>query len=130
MTTEQREPAEKLWELEIVTYNDGDILLTQGLCWNCQEDVPIRLHRAHMPLLAAHAGWMTADDYQRAVARYCDRLELLAAMVRAYCSHGHPLLAACDEIVGRKASGGAAPAAESAAMPRQGDLLLSPGEAF
>lgn len=100
MTTTQREPDEKLWELDITVCDDGDILLSQGRCWSCHEDVPIRLHRSHLPLLAETAGWLTHHEYQRGIESMRDRLAVLAAMVRAHCPDGHPLRAAADQLVG------------------------------
>jgi hypothetical protein len=100
MTTE-REPDEKLWQLDITACDDGDILLSQGPCWSCHEDAPIRLHRSHLPLLAETAGWLTHNEFQRGIESMRARLSLLAAMVRAHCPEGHPLRAAADELVGR-----------------------------
>lgn len=108
MTTE-REPDERLWQLDILACDDGDILLSQGACWSCGEDVPIRLHRSHLPLLAETAGWLTHNEYQRGIERMRDRLDLLAAMVRAHCPEGHPLRAVADELVGRPSKPSAPP---------------------
>lgn len=108
MTTE-REPDEKLWQLDILACDDGDILLNQGACWSCGEDAPIRLHRSHLPLLAETAGWVTHNELQRAIEGMRDRLHLLGAMVRAHLTEGHPLRAAADELVGRPATPRAAP---------------------
>lgn len=101
MAATEREPDEKLWQLDIIACDDGDILLSQGACWSCGEDVPVRLHRAHLPLLAETAGWITHNELHQATDALRDRLHLLAAMVRAYHAEGHPLRAAADELTGK-----------------------------
>lgn len=117
----KREPDEKLWQLDILTCDDGDILLNQGACWSCDEDVSIRLHRAHLPLLAEIAGWITHNEHQRGIERMRDKLALLAAMVRAHCPEGHPLRAAADELAGRLSKLSAPPTIANDGEPQAGN---------
>lgn len=109
MTATEIEPDETLLQLDITACPDGGMLLEQGRCWNCDETTPVRLHRAHLPLLAETAGWLTHAEYHAGIAYNRDRLNLLPAMVRAHCPDGHPLRAAADEIVGRPSKPMAAP---------------------
>lgn len=119
MTT-NREPDERLWELSITTCDDGDILLKQGDCPDCGDDIFVRLHRSHLPLLAEIAGWCTEADFRRAIAQSNERLRLLAAMVRAHCQEGHPLRAAADELVGRPSKPSAPPMIANDGEPHAG----------
>lgn len=122
MTTEQ-EPDERLWELDVNVCDDGDILLRQGTCPDCGDDVAVRLHRSHLPLLAEHAGMLTAAEHNRATEHYRDRLGLLAAMVSAHCPDGHPLRAAAAVLVGEAEPTASPPPAFVRADDGQLDLL-------
>lgn len=100
MTTAEHIPDERLWELDITACDDGDILLRQGRCPECHDDVSIRLHRSHLPLIAETCGWLTPIEFRHAIDRYRDRLTLLVSMVRAHSRPGDPLRAVIDELEG------------------------------
>lgn len=120
MSTNREQPDERLWELDITLCDDGDILLKQGDCPDCGDDICVRLHRSHLPLLAETAGWLTQNVYQRGIERMRDKLDLLAAMVRAHCQEGHPLRAAADELVGRPSKPSAPPMIANDGEPHAG----------
>ena len=101
-----KQPAdEKLYELEITTCDDGDLLLEQGLCWNCDERVTVRLHPSHFPLLGDYAGLVPAGDVARATARLRDRLVLMASLVRAHTQPGDPLRLVTDDLMRQEGTG-------------------------
>jgi len=101
-----KQPAdEKLYELEITTCDDGDLLLEQGLCWNCEERVTVRLHPSHFPLLGDYAGLVPASDVARATTRLRDRLVLMASLVRAHTQPGDPLRIVTDDLMRQEGTG-------------------------
>lgn len=94
-----KQPDERLWELELSLCDNGDILIEQGRCGNCDEEILTRLHRSHIPLIAELGGFVPADDVTRATERLLDRLNLMAALVRAHSNPGDPLRVVVDDLV-------------------------------
>lgn len=90
---------ERMWELEICLCDDGDILIEQGRCGNCDEDSLIRLHRSQIPLVAKLGGFVPADEVARATERLQDRLSILASLVRAHTKTGDPLRIVVDDLM-------------------------------
>lgn len=73
---------EKDWGLTVTRCDDGDILLRQGDCCGCGDDLIIRLHPAfYFPLLAEYLGLMTQQQFDSATAKSTDRLQLMAGKV-------------------------------------------------
>jgi len=99
------QPDEKLYELEITRCDDGDLLLEQGLCWNCEERVTVRLHPAHFALLADYAALVPAAEVERATDRLRDRLTLMASLVRAHTQPTDPLRLVTDDLMRQEATG-------------------------
>lgn len=93
------QPDEKMYELEINLCDDGDILIEQGRCWSCNENVPIRLHRSQIPLIAKLGDCVPAGDVARATERLQDRFSLLASLVRAHTKLDDPLRIVVDELM-------------------------------
>lgn len=94
-----KQPDERLWELELSLCDNGDILIEQGRCGNCDEEILTRLHRSQIPLIAELGGFVPADDVTRATERLLDRLNLMAALVRAHSNPGDPLRVVVDDLV-------------------------------
>ena len=92
-------PDEQLWELEVARCDDGDILIEQGRCWSCGEELRIRLHRSHIPLVAEMGGFVPAGEVTRATEHLYDRLSLLASLVRAHTKPGDPLRIVTDDLM-------------------------------
>lgn len=86
---------EKMWELETMLLEDGDILLAQGYC-GCGDETLIRLHRSQIPLVAELGGFVPADDVARATERLQDRLSLVVSLVRSHCKPDDPLRLVVD----------------------------------
>lgn len=93
-----KNPDERLYELEIVACDDGDILLSQGYD-DCGEEIMVRLHPCHLDLLADMSGFVSANEVAHTLQHMNDRLNLLAAMVEAHTRQGDPLRAAVAAIV-------------------------------
>lgn len=93
------QPDEKMYELEINLCDDGDILIEQGRCWSCNENVPIRLHCSQIPLIAKLGDYVPAGDVARATERLQDRFSLLSALVRAHTKLDDPLRIVVDELM-------------------------------
>ena len=93
------QPDEKIYELEINLCDDGDILIEQGRCWSCDENVPIRLHRSQIPLIAKLGDYVPAGDVALATERLHDRFSLLASLVRAHTKLDDPLRIVADELM-------------------------------
>lgn len=91
-------PDERLYELEIVACDDGDILLSQGQD-DCGDEIMVRLHRFHLGLLADMTGFVSANEVAHTLQHMNDRLNLLAAMVEAHTRLGDPLRAVVAAIV-------------------------------
>lgn len=110
---------EKDWGIEIARCDDGDLLISQGESHcGCGDEILVRLHRAHFPLIAEYMGFIPAVELPQATERLHDRLNLMAAMVNAHTTPDSPLRAACAAIVGC-----AAPVAPEAQKPVQGPLI-------
>ena len=88
----QREYDEKDWGLEIDRCEDGDILLRQGDCCGCGDDVAIRLHPCHFPLMAEYLGLMTREKFDLATTTANDRLHILAGLIASHLPAEHPLV--------------------------------------
>ncbi len=97
----QREYDEKDWGLEIDRCDDGDILLRQGDCCGCGDDVAIRLHPCHFPLMAEYLGSMTREQYEFATTKANDRLHILAGLIAAHLPAEHPLVKSAAMMTGR-----------------------------
>ena len=93
------QPDEKMYELEISLCDDGDILIEQGRCWSCDENVPIRLHRSQIPLIAKLGDYVPVGDVTRATERLQDRFSLLASLVRAHTKLDDPLRIVVGELM-------------------------------
>lgn len=88
-------PDERMWELQTLLCDDGDILVAQGLC-GCGDEVLVRLHRSQIPLVAELGGFVLADDVTRATERLQDRLVLVVSLVRSHCKPDDPLRLVVD----------------------------------
>lgn len=97
----QREYDEKDWGLEIDRCDDGDILLRQGDCCGCGDDVVVRLHPCHFPLMAEYLGLMTREEFDNATAKANDRLHILAGLIAAHLPAEHPLVKSAALMAGR-----------------------------
>ena len=84
-----KEYTERLWQLETMLCDDGDILLAQGEC-GCGDEILVRLHRSQIPLVAELGGFVPAGDVTKATERLQDRLSLLVALVRSHCNPDDP----------------------------------------
>ncbi len=93
------QPDEKIYELEINLCDDGDILIEQGRCWSCDENVHIRLHRSQIPLIAKLGDCVPAGDVALATERLQDRFSLLASLMRAHTKLDDPLRIVVDELM-------------------------------
>ena len=78
---------------------DRDLILWQGYCPEGGGECYIRLHPVHFPLLAKELGLVTAQEAARHVERMRDRLNLLAALVRAHSPNASPLRMAADALL-------------------------------
>ena len=94
-----KECTERLWQLETMLCDDGDILLAQGEC-GCGDEVLVRLHRSQIPLVAKLGGFVPADDVARATERLQDRLGLVVSLVRSHCKPDDPLRIVVDALLG------------------------------
>ena len=94
------QPDERLWELELSLCENGDILIEQGRCGNCDEQVLTRLHRSQIPLIAELGGFVPANDVARATERLQDRLSFMDSLVRAHTKPGEPLRIVLDDLAG------------------------------
>lgn len=90
---------QQLFALTIDLCDDDDVLLRQERCPACLEDVFVRLHRSQVPLVAEIAGYVPANEVQRATARLQDRLDLLVSLVRAHSKAGDPLRIVVDDLM-------------------------------
>ena len=97
----QREYDEKDWGLEIDRCDDGDVLLRQGECCGCGDDVAIRLHPCHFPLIAEYLGLMTQVEFDIATTKANDRLHILAGLISAHLPAEHPLVKSAVLMTGR-----------------------------
>jgi len=97
----QREYDEKDWGLEIDRCDDGDLLLRQGDCCGCGDDVVVRLHTCHFPLLAEYLGLMTREQFHNATTTANDRLHILAGLISAHLPAEHPLVKSAALMTGR-----------------------------
>lgn len=91
---------ERLWELTIERCDDDDLLIGQGDCCGCDDDIVVRLHTCHFPLIAKHLGLMTQAQFDNATAKTNDRLQLLAGLIDAHLSPAHPLVSAVGVLLG------------------------------
>lgn len=91
---------EKDWGLEIERCDDGDLLLRQGDCCGCGDDVVVRLHRCHFPLIAEYLDVMTREQFDNATGRLYDRLAVMGSLVRAHTKPGDPLRIVVDDLTG------------------------------
>ena len=82
---------EKDWGIEIAHCDDNDLLLRQGEC-GCGDEVTVRLHTCHFPLIAKHLGLMTQQEFDTATDRSDDRLHLLASLINTHLAPEHPLV--------------------------------------
>lgn len=89
---------EKDWGIEIERCDDGDLLLRQGDCCGCGDDVAIRLHRCHFPLIAKYLDLVTQEHFENASEQLRDRLSLLGSLVRAHTKPGEPLRLVIDAM--------------------------------
>ena len=90
---------EKDWGIEIAHCDDDDLLLRQGEC-GCGDDVTVRLHTCHFPLIAKHLGLMTQQEFDTATARSDDRLHILVSLINAHLAPEHPLVHATTVLLG------------------------------
>ncbi len=95
----EQTPDETLYELTVTACADGDLLLEQGLCWSCDEHVPIRLHRSHLALLGTYAALVPVAEVERATDRLRDRLTLMASLVRTLTQPGDPLRLVIEDLM-------------------------------
>jgi hypothetical protein len=87
--------------LKIDRCDDGDILLRQGDCCGCGDDVVVRLHPAfHFSLIAEYMGLMTRAQFESATAKSNDRLQLMAGLINASLPSEHPLVVAAGVLLG------------------------------
>lgn len=78
---------------------DRDLILWQGYCPEGGGECYVRLHPVHFPLLAKELGLVTAQEAAQRVERMQDRLNLLAALVRAHSPIASPLRIAADALL-------------------------------
>lgn len=90
-----KEYTERLWQLETMLCDDGDILLAQGEC-GCGDEILVRLHRSQIPLVAELGGFVPAEDVSKATERLQDRLSLVVSLVRSHCKPDDPLRLVVD----------------------------------
>lgn len=92
---------EKDWGLTVTRCDDGDILLCQGDCCGCGDDVTVRLHPGfHFPLLAEYLGLVTQEQFDAATAKSSDRLQIMAGLINASLPPEHPLAIAAAVLLG------------------------------
>lgn len=120
------EYGEKDWGLEIDRCDDGDILLRQGDCCGCGDDVVVRIHPAfHFPLIAEYLGLMTQEQFDSATAKSTDRLQIMADLIHASLPPEHPLVIAAAVLLGtspkRAAQRAGAPAADNGQLALIGE---------
>lgn len=91
---------EKDWGLEIERCDDGDILLRQGDCCGCGDDITVRLHPDfHFPLLAEYMGLLTQEQFDNATAKSAGRLQIMADLIHASLPPEHPLVIAAAVLL-------------------------------
>lgn len=90
---------EQLWELTIQRCDDGDLLIGQGVCCGCDDDLVVRLHRCHFPLVAKHLGLMAQEQCDNAAAKANGHLQLLAGLIDAHLPPEHPLVRAAAVLL-------------------------------
>ena len=91
-----------LAQLDIELLADGGFELKQGEIDSY--DISVVLHPCQLALLASMAGFVPVAEVARACERLHDRLDLLAAMVRAHTKEGDPLRAAVAVLTGNQNS--------------------------
>lgn len=90
---------DKDWGIEIARCDDGDILLRQGEC-GCGDDVTVRLHTCHFPLIAKHLELKTQAESDNATTRSNDRLNILVNLIVSHLPPEHPLVRAATILIG------------------------------
>ena len=88
---------EKIWQLETLLCDDGDILLAQGEC-GCGDEVLVRLYRSQIPLVAELGGFVPAEAVTKATERLQDRINLMVSLVRSHCKPDAPLRLVVDNM--------------------------------